>query len=349
MAKYSTSLVHKLSKILLTAGLIGVASVSFAVSPYIDSVYAYYPAPGQFINTLPEYTESDTEESMCLKAQTALRNPEDGMICLGGFGGYVVFGFDHPIVNVPDQRDIRIYGNAFENSSEPGVIFVSYDANENGIPDDTWYEIAGSEYGNKSRYSDYQITYFRTPDDHVATPKMADKLSDTTYIEWRDNKGNKGYIEKNVYHSQSYFPQWINEDKLVFNGTLLPKNVEVVTENNTKKYLLHNFAYGYADNQPNDSDAACIDLDWAKDDKGQDAKLGCIHFVKIQTGVNQQCGWIGETSTELAGAEDLHPEAPMAIDLTTKYSLLTTKVVRNGQLYILRDGKLYTITGAVVE
>lgn len=29
---------------------------------------------------------------------------------------------------------------------EPGVIQVCYDANGNGLPDDGWYEIAGSSY-----------------------------------------------------------------------------------------------------------------------------------------------------------------------------------------------------------
>ena len=31
-----------------------------------------------------------------------------------------------------------------------------------------------------------------------------------------------------------------------------------------------------------------------------------IDFVRVQTGINQYCGWIGETSTELSKAVDLH-------------------------------------------
>jgi hypothetical protein len=30
--------------------------------------------------------------------------------------------------------------------------------------------------------------------------------------------------------------------------------------------------------------------------------------VKVYTALNQQAGWLGETSTEIMGAEDLHPE-----------------------------------------
>lgn len=35
------------------------------------------------------------------------------MISLGGFGGYVVVGFDHTITNVTGKRDFRVLGNAF--------------------------------------------------------------------------------------------------------------------------------------------------------------------------------------------------------------------------------------------
>jgi hypothetical protein len=35
-------------------------------------------------------------------------------------------------------------------------------------------------------------------------------------------------------------------------------------------------------------------------------ELAGIHFVKVYTGVNQYCGWLGETSTEIMGAEDFH-------------------------------------------
>ena len=33
-----------------------------------------------------------------------------------------------------------------------------------------------------------------------------------------------------------------------------------------------------------------------------------VDFIRVYTGVNQQCGWLGETSTELSRAEDLHVE-----------------------------------------
>ena len=276
---------------------------AFAVSPYIDKVYEFVPAPGQFINTLPAYTEGDTEASMLEKVNTALvgRAPAS-MICLGAFGGYVTVGFDHSIVNVKGQKDFLVYGNAFAGNAEPGVIMVMQDENGNGLPDDTWYEIAGSEYGNKSTVLNYEITYYKpSAEDDAAT------IAIDEYIRWTDNLGGEGFIPKNTYNKQPYYPQWITAESYKLRGTLLPKNA--VYNESTGLWTLPAFAYGYADNQPIANDNAKIDISWAVKADGTPANLESIDFIRIHTGENQVCGLLGETSTEVSGAEDLHPEA----------------------------------------
>ena len=83
-------------------------------SPYISKVYDFLPAPGQFVNELPEYMDGDTHEAILAKVEEQIcgdKNP--GMISLGAFGGYVVFGFDHPVANVEGAHDFKIYANAF--------------------------------------------------------------------------------------------------------------------------------------------------------------------------------------------------------------------------------------------
>ncbi|MBQ5524149.1 MAG: cell surface protein, partial [Paludibacteraceae bacterium] len=171
---------------------------AFAVSPYINKVYEFVPAPGQFINTMPAYTEGDTEATMLEKVDNALKGKAPAtMICLGAFGGYVTVGFDHPIVNVKGQKDFLVYGNAFAGNAEPGVIMVMQDENGNGLPDDTWYEIAGSEYGNKSTRFNYEITYYKpSAEDDAAT------IAIDEYIRWTDNLGGEGFIPKNTFYSQ---------------------------------------------------------------------------------------------------------------------------------------------------
>lgn len=98
-------------------------------SPYITRVLDFRPAVGQFVNQLPEYKEGDTQEDMNRKVLEAIGNNKMGMVSLGGFGGYIVVGFDHTIENKSGLCDFRVLGNAFYangasdyGSSEPGVI-----------------------------------------------------------------------------------------------------------------------------------------------------------------------------------------------------------------------------------
>ena len=293
-----------------------------AYSRYISTVYEYRPAPGQFVNEMPKYEEGNTAADMAKKAQNCISGKNDVMISLGGFGGYVTFGFDHSVVNVYGQYDFKILGNAFYaatnpnpehgkgGSCEPGIVMVSLDRNQNGQPDDEWYELAGSAYRHPDTRHHYQITYYRPDSDHVATPKKGSPIiTDTTYILWRDNDHRQGFIEKNIYHKQDYFPRWL-EDSISFTGTLLPSNA--IDESGDGNYVLYAFDWGYVDNHPNDSvNRISFDIDWAVDANGTPVHLSCIDFIRVYTAENQTCGWIGETSTELSRAEDLHVQDPI--------------------------------------
>lgn len=292
-----------------------------AYERYITKVYEFCPAPGQFVNMLPKYENGDTEASMIKKVEECISGKNDVLISLGGYGGYVTFGFDHSVVNVPGEMDFKILGNSFyalENpnpdapdsggSSEPGIVMVSIDRNGNGKPDDEWYELAGSEYYKPETAHHYTITYYKPAENHVATPKPNTPITDTTYIPWMANDGTTGYVEKNSYHSQDYFPKWISSDKLTFTGTRLAHNA--VDESGVGSYyVLYAYDWGYADNHPNEvADKSCFDIDWAVDKNGNPVKLDGIDFIRVFTGVNQSCGWLGETSTEICRAEDLHIE-----------------------------------------
>ncbi len=290
-----------------------------AYSRYITEVYEYRPAPGQFINELPKYIDGDTEGTMLKKVLECISDKNDVLISLGGYGGYVTFGFDHAVVNVPGEMDFKILGNSFYaeanpnpnapesgGSAEPGIVMVSIDKNGNGKPDDEWYELAGSEYYKSETLHNYSVTYYRTPTGHVATPIPQSPITDTSYIQWIANNGTTGYVEKNSYHRQEYFPRWINEDELTFAGTLLASNG--VDESGTGSYyVLYAYDWGYADNHPNEvKDKSCFNIDWAVDKNGNHVQLDGVDFIRVYTGVNQSCGWLGETSTEICRAEDLH-------------------------------------------
>jgi len=186
---------------------------------------------------------------------------------------------------------------------------VSYDANGNGLPDDDWYELAGSEYTKPETIKNYQITYYKPDENHIPTPDPNyPYLNDTTYIKWTSNQGTMGYVARNTFHSQPYYPQWLNDETLLFAGTKLANNYVDESGNGTY-YVQYAYPWGYVDNYPNADDRSNFKIEWAVNANGNSVHLPAIHFVKVYTGVNQYCGWLGETSTEVAGAEDLHPNA----------------------------------------
>jgi len=308
-----------MQKIILFLNIFAVISITIhAQSPYIHKVFEYCPAPGQYVNKMPEYKHDDTQEIMIQKVEEEILGNKKGLVTLGAYGGYIVFGFDHLVENRPGKYDFKIWGNAYylnanpapgelhTGSCEPGIVMVSFDANGNGIPDDLWYELAGSEYYKPETVKNYEITYFKPDPDKLPTPHPTFPfLTDTSYVKWTDNQGATGYVARNRSHTQSYYPQWISEETLVYEGTKL-KNNGVDETGTGQNFVQYAYPWGYADNHPNDNIRSNFDIGWAIDEHGNKVDLPGIHFVKVYTGVNQYCGWFGETSTEIMGAEDFH-------------------------------------------
>lgn len=354
---------RKIVTILLSATVLsGLASDK---SPYISKVYDFLPAPGQFVNELPEYVDGDTQESMLAKVEEQIcgdKNP--GMISLGAYGGFVVFGFDHPVANVEGEYDFKIYGNAFMaaggssgGSCEPGIVMVSIDTNGNGEADDEWYELAGSDYGKETTKKNYRIIYNKPDADKEADPDPDNKLiTDRTYIRYTTNNDDEaeGYVMKNSFHKQSYWPEWYDGETIEFEGTKLADNA-VDQSGNGSYFVLNYLEWGYADNLPNETDNG-FKIDWAVDAYGNPVELKYIDFIKVYTAVNQCCGWIGETSTEICGAEDLHPDAEV-LGVESAVSTLdkVVKLAGNSSALALRNGgnslqaEIYSLNGGLVK
>ena len=260
------------------------------------SVVEYCPAPGQFVNTLPII--EDKKDVFKLTQQALDRGY---LISLGAFGGYMTVKFDTPLANA-EGNDFIILGNAFETSAEPGVVMVSRDANQNGIADDRWYEIAGSEYARSVK--DYEITYYRPTAEDDASEEAIEE-----YIRWSDNQGNSGWLTKNTCYKQPYYPIWIDDDSLTFRGTMLPDNA-IDVRGDGSYFRLAPFEWGYADNQPNSNEAGCsFDIDWAVDAEGNKVDIEAIDFIRIHTGtIAADHGQIGEASTEISAIRALHDE-----------------------------------------
>lgn len=278
-------------------------------SNYCNKVYEYTPAPGQFINDTSTGGMTGIETTPELAAKWAEKRLEANLfVSLGAFGGYIVVGFDHSIIaNNHEGYDFAIFGNAFFNantttggSNEPGIVYVMQDTNGNGLPDDTWYELRGSETDIPTTITDYEITYYRP------TSPQSDVI-------WTDNQGNSGTVDYlSAFHPQDhYYPMWINEDSYTLKGTCLASHS--VQEGSSGLWNNNAFGWGYADNMGSDnirtdthpqcnrfriSDAMLTD--------GKPANLEYIDFIKVQTAVNSKSGWLGEVSTEVFGFEDLN-------------------------------------------
>ena len=162
---------------------------------FANKVLEYRPAPTQFMNTTATaYKEGFTYQQVLEYATELLSDRNVCLLSLGAFGGYITVGFDHTVPNVSGEYDFKIYGNAAYDiygtnedkpggSAEPGIVLVSKDTNGNGLPDDEWYELAGSEYNSPSTIRNYEITYYRPelPGDNV---------------QWTDNQGGQGEIKE---------------------------------------------------------------------------------------------------------------------------------------------------------
>lgn len=263
-----------------------------------NRVYEYLASPGQFVNE--NYTAT-TMQQACSYAESQLT--KEAFVSLGGFGGYIVLGFDHSIEN-DGGYDLQITGNSFTGSSEPGIVSVMQDENGDGLPNDTWYELKGSEYDKEETIKDYEVTYYR--------PRTSGMP-----VTWTDNQGKAGSIDYLVaYHRQDYYyPTWVKSDSYTLRGTCLKSRTREVTPGYWSNDA---FEWGYVDNfstidrLTNDdnhnagANANHFKISDAVTFDGKAANLQYIDFVKVQTGVNAKAGWLGEISTEVFGAKDFN-------------------------------------------
>ena len=258
------------------------------------SVVEYTPAPGQFIGDTKSAGFSKSEAISTPEAAVAYaqqRIDEGRFLSLGAFGGYVVVQCSPSIPN-DSGYDFIISGNAFEGSSEPGIVWVMQDKNGNGKADDVWYELRGSESENEGTIYDYAITYYRPEAEEQA-------------VKWSDNHGNSGEVEylKSFHDQPSYYPGWIEGDSYTLRGTRL-ESQSYDKSGNGSQWINPTFGWGYVDNASavdGDGRDNYFDIERAEDAAHNAVVLEAIDFIKVQSAIVQQCGWIGEVSTEVTG------------------------------------------------
>ena len=278
-----------------------VYSIARGSTNFPDGLATYLPAPGQFVNT-PDWGSNP---------ETTLTN--NGGVTLGAFGGSIVYRFDEPIMNDPNNPygvDFIVFGNAFSNSdgssapgaSEPASVMVSNDG-------EIWYELAGSLYYEDSTLRNVTVTYTNT---------------DTTFagavdIPWTDSLGNSGAVPANKYHTQPYYPNpelynpyqngagkndTYTAESVSFTGSRIARGTQPVFGYGDNHYSPTNGRDNTASN-PYKSEhlMGCngdgFDLAWAVDTAGLPVALESVTYVKIYNPILADGGATGEVSPEI--------------------------------------------------
>ena len=169
------------------------------------ALYAYLPAPAQFVN---EGVTSGGWGDAYDSTGAVKANSTTG-VSLGFFGGYAVYKFENPIADDPTHpygADFIVYGNAFWNNSEAGCIQVSQGPDDNGNWE--WYDIAGSMYYTKSTPN--ASIKFTNPnpneDKGITTAGATSTLADVSYDLTVNGTTTPGTVTKNTFHNHSWFP-----------------------------------------------------------------------------------------------------------------------------------------------
>lgn len=304
------------------------------------ALYAYLPAPAQFVNegvTTGGWGDAyDSNGTVKATSSTG--------VSLGFFGGYAVYEFENPIADDPTHpygADFIVYGNAFWNNSEAGCIQVSKDGQ-------TWYNIAGSMYYTKSTKG-ATITYTNpNATEDAGITAAGSNLGTMAAVNYTLN-GTAGTVTTNTFHNHSWFPLNANYftasgsraamakvDEFSFVSRTLASNGVTNTLTFTGTLLTdypgtgktEQIGFGYCDVHPNktlggtiaynpyqtftsssDYDTKVagtsggdpIDIAWAVKPNGTPANLDSIRYVRIYTGMAQMNGIFGEISTEVCG------------------------------------------------
>lgn len=301
---------------------VATVKINIHKNAFAARVIDFLPAPGQFTNQL---SKSNSAENTL--------GEKGGTISLGSFGGYVIYGFDQPIMNNPKNPygvDFTVRGNSFVANiygvwTEPGAVQVCQDLNGNGVPDpdEPWYELAGSDYWLSTTKRNARMTYYN--------PNYTKRYTVPWTLTYTGKDGQQqmeaGAVLTNQFHQQSYYPDpfdfGCNRDSLTFEGSIIRSSLDMSAPSYIEFYRAP--AFGYCDNRGFDKSSLTIahnpyyndengnaadgfDISWAVDKDGNHVDLDHVDFVKVYCAGSANAGWLGEWSTEVLGVGITTPD-----------------------------------------
>lgn len=296
-------------------------------NPFASRVLAFAPAPGQFVN------DADFNNS-----SRALGPPSGGgtnladngsVVSLGGFGGFIVLGFDQPIEDHPLNRfgmDFIVFGNAFwigndpqSRWAEPAVVEVSRDANANGLPDDPWFLIPGSHLTSADE-DRFTVTWDDDTTDDTYPPANEAWIPPGEFGAWSTNglrlpsslvdavgrmrnplapskaEGVWGYGDM----SPTLVLGDLNGDNAVDDPAITSEEFYTVPDDPREVGV-----------NPRSGGGDAFDIAWAvHPETGDPAALSSIDFVRISTAMHQDASspLLNELSAEIDAVADARPD-----------------------------------------
>jgi hypothetical protein len=236
-----------------------------------------------------------------------LRNFSPGQFTMQGTGfGWSlgsVLGYEVWRWRVSRETDeFHIYGNAFAGWEEPGIVWVMCDENNNGLPDDTWYELKGSDDESEEWRPQitrrYAINWF-DPGDEAEENEYGQLISN---LVWVDSLGRRGFM------NGGWPSVWgVETARVTFCGTMIRDPGAIYGGGRGQP---RDVAWGYVDagdltSGPYADQNGKFFVSNAIQRDGSPVDLPWIDFVKVQTGVFYYGTVVGEISTEIYSADGL--------------------------------------------
>lgn len=299
-------------------------AVGEEVSPFVVTVLEFAPAPGQFVNH-PAF--SDPKRAIGPPSGGGTSAPNNtSVVSLGGFGGSIVLGFDHTIVDDalnPFGMDAIVFGNAYwvggnanRHWAECATIEISLDQNENGLADDTWYLIPGSHITDPTsqfvieQWDDDIDDKSLPPDDELWIPAGDSGTWETEAFMLPGavfgspvvtNPQSGGPIE-GVFGYAEYSPTLIlgdvNADNVIDDPFIPPEKFYTVPDDPLRVGMT-----------PGSGGGDAFDIAWAIDPiTGDAAELPGFDFIRLTSAVNSVSPLLGEKSAEIDAVADVAPD-----------------------------------------
>lgn len=197
-------------------------SITVEDAEYLNHAYAlveYFPAPAKGFWWRPAGDNALAYNDLLDYFTATKKGSQNYPVAVGSWGGYATFKFDHTVVDVPGDVDLELRANC--SVSDLPTVYVAYDHNKNGKPDDNeWYEIKNDDYGLED-LPDYEITFAYKDTDIESNPQGF-----STSFTWKDNqeKPQQGEVANSstwnaafplpgLVFSNGFFPGYYMKDK----------------------------------------------------------------------------------------------------------------------------------------